>query len=870
MGLKEYRRKRDFTRTPEPAGEAPEKHKGNSYLIQKHAARRLHYDLRLELDGVLLSWAVPKGPSLDPKERRLAVHVEDHPVEYGTFEGSIPKGEYGGGTVLLWDRGTWEPEGDPREGMKRGDLKFTLHGEKLRGSWVLVRMKGGSFAGEGAEKGDNWLLIKHKDEEAAPLSERDILKERPESFASGRSMEEIAAAHDREWTAQGETPQEELRARMIAAETGRKRSKPSAPPPNPKELPGVRKAALPDTLRPQLATLVNRVPDGDEWLHEIKFDGYRALCKIERGKASFYTREGNDWTDRFGKLPDVAAALPVNSAVLDGEVVALLPDGSSSFQALQNTLGQGGSQPVYYAFDLLYLDGFDLRDAPLVRRKELLRSLLEDRSELIRYSDHFTGSGRELFKSACDHSLEGIISKRGDRPYTSGRTSDWVKVKCVKNQEFVIGGFTDPAGARSGFGALLVGVHENNNLVYSGRVGTGYTDKSLKELSARLLKLEQPKPPFSNPPKGAAARGVHWIRPELVAEVEFTDWTRDGILRHPSFKGLREDKKPSEIRREAVAQLQEVEAETKPAQSAGKVKGKVQVAGVAVSNPDKILYADQGVTKLDLVRYYERVAEWALPHISNRPLMFLRCPEGTAKQCFFQKHASDSVLAAVKKISIEEQDSGPATGLAIDSLKGLLSLAQMGVLEIHAWGCRIEKIEQPDLMIFDLDPDPAVPWPDVVKSAHDIRAFLQDLALESFVKTTGGKGLHIEVPLTQKASWDEVKEFSKLIADTLTKEHPEKYIAVMSKARRKGKIFVDYLRNGRGATAICPYSTRARAGAPVSVPIEWDELTPDLRPDRFTIRTVPDRLAELKRDPWEGIEKVRQSITAAMRKKLGG
>lgn len=854
MGLREYQRKRNFSRTPEPEGSVRASSEGHSYVIHKHAARRLHYDLRLELDGVLVSWAIPKGPSLDPKERRLAVHVEDHPLEYGSFEGNIPKGEYGAGTVLLWDRGTWEPIGDPHEGLRRGDFKFRLQGEKLRGSWVLVRM-GKPASGEEKE---NWLLIKHSDEEAAPLSERDILLERPESVSSGRSMEEIAAAYDREWTAAGETSQKELRAKQ--SHRNGPAEKRRAPSIGLAAIPGARKSRPPGKIYPQLATLVSAVPRGENWLHEIKFDGYRALCRIENGKASFYTREGNDWTARFGRLSEEAAALPLAEAVLDGEVVVLLPDGSTSFQALQNAMGKGSDQPVYYAFDLLFLNGYDLREAPLIKRKEILASILENDAGLVRYSDHFQGPGEDLYKSACRHSLEGIISKRADRPYKEGRTADWLKIKCTNSQEFVIGGFTEPAGARAGFGALLVGLHENGDLRYCGKVGTGYSDRTLIELRSRLEKLQRPDSPFSNPPKGAAYRRARWVEPSMVAEVEFSSWTRDGFLRHPSFKGLREDKKPAEIRREQPAET----PGTGVSRSAGKTP---QIAGVKISNPGRLLYPDQGITKLELARYYEAVADWALPHIANRPLMFLRCPEGAAKKCFFQKHAADSVPHAVKRIALDQQGDD-ATGLAIDSLTGLISLAQMGVLEIHSWGCRIDRIEQPDLMIFDLDPDPSVPWSGVVAAAREIKSMLEGLGLKSFLKTTGGKGLHVEVPLVRRAGWDEVKEFSKDIAETLAREYPDRYTGVMSKARRNGKVFVDYLRNGRGATAICPYSSRARPGAPVSVPIHWDELNADLQPSRYTVRTVPERLSRLKEDPWAGIGKVRQSITASMRKKL--
>jgi bifunctional non-homologous end joining protein LigD len=868
MGLKEYQRKRHFGRTPEPKGGAPQKTGGNSYLIQKHAARRLHYDLRLELDGVMLSWAIPKGPSLDPKERRLAVQVEDHPIEYGDFEGNIPRGEYGAGTVLLWDRGTWEPEGDPHEGLRRGDLKFRLHGEKLHGSWVLIRMR---KPADDDQKGD-WLLIKHPDEWAVPLDKRDILQERPESVSTGRSMEQIAADYDREWTLRGETPRKELRendaekresamAHLDAKKGKKKTVARNRAVGDPADLPGAKKSRLPERIRPQLATLMDQVPEGENWLHEIKFDGYRAICKIENREAHFFTREWKDWTDRFGNLREAAASLPVKSALLDGEVVVLLPNGATSFEALQNSLGRRSRQLIYYAFDLLYLDGFDLRNVPLLQRKKTLSSIFRDSEGLIRFSDHFQGQGEEIFKRACEYPLEGIISKRADRPYMPGRGADWLKVKCLSNQEFVIGGFTEPAGSRTGFGALLVGMHQNGDLVYSGKVGTGYSDKTLNQLHSRLERLQQPKPPFSNPPKGAAVRKVHWVRPELVAQVQFTGWTRDGILRHPSFQGLREDKRPDEVRKEEPAEA------PKPGSGAVHDKTNPEIAGVRISNPDRILYEDQGITKIELARYYESISDWALPHIRNRPLMFLRCPEGSRKECFFQKHASDSVSDLIKRIPISGQDTS-VTGLAIDSLPGLISLARMGVLEIHSWGSRIDRIEQPDLMVFDLDPDQAVQWQGVIEAAHEIRSILEVLGLRSFVKTTGGKGLHVVVPLTRRADWDEVKEFSKQVAETLVREFPDRYVAVMSKARRKGKIFVDYLRNGRGATFICPYSTRARPGAPVSTPIDWDELTPDLRSDQFNIRNLPKRLAELTRDPWEGIEKVRQSIAADMRKKL--
>jgi bifunctional non-homologous end joining protein LigD len=556
MGLKRYRTKRNFKRTPEPRGTAPATKTGHSYLIQKHAARRLHYDFRLELNGVLLSWAVPKGPCLDPKEKRLAVHVEDHPVEYGGFEGTIPAGEYGGGTVLLWDRGEWIPDGDPLAGLRKGRLKFVLRGEKLRGGWTLVRM--GGRAAE--EQKENWLLIKENDTEAVPLSERDILEERPESITTGRGMDEIKAARDREWSTRGESKKDksapsEAKLRAKPTKTHAKRSaamKLDA-------VPGARRGALPQRIQPELATLVSQVPEGDDWLHEIKFDGYRALCRIEGGKAVFWTRRGQDWTSRFGHLSETAASLPVRQALLDGEVVVLEPDGTTNFQSLQNSLsGRKEDRLVYFVFDLLHLDGYDITQVPLLNRKETLAALLKssNKNGSLRYSDHVLGHGKELLRKACQSALEGVISKYANGPYRPGRARDWLKTKCLQNQEFVIGGFTEPSGSRAGLGSLLLGVHDKDGaLIYAGRVGTGFTDESLRQLRAGLSAIEQKSSPFSNVPRGDIPRGVHWVKPNLVAEVEFTGWTNDGRLRHPSFQGLREDKSASEVVRERAVPI---------------------------------------------------------------------------------------------------------------------------------------------------------------------------------------------------------------------------------------------------------------------------------------------------------------------------
>lgn len=839
MGLETYRHKRDFRRSPEPRGKAVSKPNGRIFVVQKHAARRLHYDFRLELNGVLLSWAVPKGPSLNPKERRLAVRVEDHPLEYGHFEGKIPEGQYGAGSVLLWDRGHWMPVGDPLSGLRKGKLKFRLEGKKLSGGWTLVRM-GGRAPGNGKE---NWLLIKEDDDAAGSSTGPDILEKHPESIKSGRAIEEIGA-RDREWRSHHERKTEHV------APSGLSR------------LSGARKSEIPERIQPQLATLVSDVPKGNDWLHEIKFDGYRALCRIEQGRVGFFTREGKDWTSRFGVLAKAAAKLQLRQALLDGEVVVMEPNGTTNFQALQNALNEDqSSRLVYCAFDLLHSDGYDLTQVPLLARKETLARILKAAGKhgLIRFSDHILGHGETFYQNACQLSLEGIISKRKDRPYQPGRGRDWVKVKCLKSQEFVIGGFTDPSGSRAGLGALLLGVHENGDLLYAGRVGTGFTMQTLKNLRARLNPIVQKAPPFSNPPVG---RGTHWVKPKLVAEVEFTEWTRDGLLRHPSFRGLREDKPAAKITRERPQSI--TPATPAPTHNNDGIK----VAGISLTHPDRVLYPEIGITKRELALFYEEIAEWILPHLRGRPLTLVRCPEGHKKECFYQKHANKTLAEPIRRLSLREGNS-MATYVAVDSLSGLISLVQMGVLELHTWGSRSDQVERPDRLTFDLDPDPTLPWKQLIEAAQKVRTRLSDLGLAAFVKTTGGKGLHVVVPLARKHDWGEVKGFSKMVAESIVRESPERYTATMSKAKRKGKVFIDYLRNVRGATTVAAYSTRALSGAPVSVPLRWEELGPGLRSDHFTVRNLSQRLARQRQDPWEGYEAARRPITAAMRKELG-
>ncbi|WP_447977442.1 DNA ligase D [Candidatus Nitrospira bockiana] len=842
MGLQAYRRKRSFEKTPEPPGSTRTAGGADrTYVIQKHAARRLHYDFRLEHGGVLKSWAIPKGPSLDPKEKRLAVEVEDHPIEYGGFEGTIPEGQYGAGSVLLWDRGRWTPEGDPEEGLRKGKLKFRLDGEKLHGGWTLVRLR--------RQEGDkpNWLLIKEQDEHVVPEARGRILEDRPESIASGRSIESIGGTREAVWHSDRD-----------AAGGGRI--------PDPSQMKGASKGPMPEAAF-QLATLVKEPPVGDAWVHEIKLDGFRLQCRLEQGRVQLLTRTGQDWTARFPSVVEAASRVPARSALLDGELVAVDPAGHSSFQLLQQTLsGEARAPLAYYAFDLLYLNGYRLAAAPLESRKECLKALLaaagDDR---LRYSDHIVGQGEPFYREACRLGLEGMISKRREAAYRPGRSADWLKVKCLRRQEFVVGGFTEPSGSRHGFGALLLGVYEgegaNRRLRYVGRVGTGFTERGLRALLARLAPLEQTGSPFADRVPGPR-RSLHWVRPVLVVEIAFTEWTADGFLRHPSFQGIREDKAAHEVRRETPAEAPGLPPAADQPPAARPARRTVELAGIRLTHPDRVLYPELGITKRDLAGYYDSIAEWILPHVAGRPLMVLRCPDGHGGECFHQKHRHDRVPSAVGFAEVEEESGKKARYLMIEDRAGLIALAQMGVLEIHVWGARQDRLECPDRMVFDLDPDEALPWARVVETARLVRDRLEKLGLNSWVKTTGGKGLHVTVPLTGEDGWDEVKRFSQSVAEGLVRDDPRAYTSTMSKAARRGKIFIDYLRNSRGATAIAPYSTRARRGAPVAVPLDWKELE-DVVPSELTIQTVPTRVARLRRDPWQGLREATQSLSAA-------
>ena len=635
-----------------------------------------------------------------------------------------------------------------------------------------------------------------------------------------------------------------------------------------KKVHAARLARLPESIPPQLASLVDSVPGGDEWLHEVKFDGYRILCRIDKGKVTLLTREAQDWTDRFEALVNPAKELGVRQAFLDGEVVALDENGINDFQMLQNSLKHNfSSNLAYYAFDLLYVDGSDLTSAPLIDRKERLHAIVstnQNAKTALRYSDHWIGRGEGLFEKACALGLEGIVSKRKDRPYRPGRSKDWVKIKCVKSQEFVIGGYTDPAGSRSHLGALLLGVYDGGGrLRYAGRVGTGFNSKTLADLRGRLDKLAHKSPAFVNPPIGSDGRGVHWVVPKLVAEVAFTGWTGDALLRHPSFKGIREDKPAEQVAREIAAAAPKFSPSKSKAETAADTDS---IAGIRLTHPDRVLYPDQGITKGALALYYEQIGDWILPHLEGRPLTLVRCPEGYNKQCFYQRHAKDSLDASIRPVRVRERGSA-VSYVSVDSLSGLIALVQIGVLELHTWGSRREHIEQPDRLIFDLDPDPSVSWKNLREAAETLNSRLKDIGLYAFVKTTGGKGLHVVVPIAPKQDWSFAKEFSKLVAQSMALAAPARYTATMSKAKREGKIYIDYLRNTRGATAVAAYSTRARPGAPVSVPLRWDELKKDVR-SHFTIGNLPDRLAQLKKDPWQNFEAARVILTKTMVRKL--
>ncbi len=845
--LARYRAMRDFSKTAEPAGaEKTKASKRLRFVIQKHAATRLHYDFRLELDGTFKSWAVTRGPSLDPAEKRLAVEVEDHPLDYGDFEGTIPKGQYGGGTVMLWDRGHWEPEGDPHAGLKKGDLKFTLDGERLKGSFVLVRMKR-----RPGEKRDNWLLIKHHDGWALEGHGDLLTAGETSSVASGREMEAIAAG-------QGKGPTKFMTGRGRATGKGIWQSKPrgagekpAAPlkAPAPPKL----KAGLPGFVPPQFAKLVERPPQGPGWGHEIKFDGYRLQARVEKGKARLLTRSGLDWTAKFREIATEAGGLP--DGLYDGEACALDHNGSPDFPALQAALSEGKTgNLILFLFDVLFLGGEDLRGLTLRQRKARLKAALTGAGTRLRYVDHFETAGDAVLQSACRMSLEGIVSKQLDAPYRSGRVDSWQKSKCRAGHEVVIGGWTGDAGQLR---SLLVGVNRDGRLIYVGRVGTGFGAEKVRRVLPRLEKIATEKSPFSGPGAPRKEPNVHWAKPELVAEIEFAGFTGSGMVRQGAFKGLREDKPARDVEAETPAPPAKTKlAAPKPASNV--------VMGVTLSSPDKVLWPDEGITKLELARYLETVGPWMMTHLKGRPCSVIRTPDGIGAERFFQRHAGKGSSALLSEVKVFG-DHKPY--LQVDRIEALAALAQIGAVEYHPWNCQPFQPEVPGRLVFDLDPDEEIPFQRVIEAAWEVKERLEALGLESFCKTTGGKGLHVVTPLKDgkgKTDWKAAKQFAHDVSVAIAADAPDRYVVNMAKAKRKGRIFLDYLRNDRMATAVGPLSPRARPGAPVSFPLTWSQVKKGLDPKKWTIRTAPSLLTKTK--AWEDYCEAERPLAEAIRK----
>ncbi|WP_394653427.1 DNA ligase D [uncultured Sphingomonas sp.] len=814
--LETYNAKRDFAKTAEPAGEIAAG-TGNRFMVQKHDATRLHWDFRLELDGVLKSWAVTRGPSLDPAEKRLAVRTEDHPLSYADFEGTIPRGEYGGGTVMLWDDGLWAPiEGKSAKDLEKGHLHFRLQGTRMRGEWLLIRLKP-----RGKESRENWLLRKIDDADAGGADE--LVEAGLTSVKTGRTMQEIAegkTAKDlKSWPPHKFLPGT---GRGTASDAGgggggpqttRSRRTPSTASRSPSPFRG----RFPKFRPLQLCTLVDSVPTGNGWLHEMKYDGYRALIVVAGGKAKVFTRTGLDWTDKFPGIAAAAARLPVDSALIDGEVVAF-KDGKPDFSTLQNAISSGGDGLAMFAFDLLELDGEDLAPRPLVERKDRLRPLFDGADDTLRYSEHVVGSGEKLFEAMCAEGFEGVVSKQADAPYRGTRTKGWVKTKCTLRQEFVIVGWSESDKAGRGFRALLLGLNGPNGLRYAGKVGTGFSSESMLDLRAKLDRLARKTAPVDVP--RAAARGAHWVSPKLVAEVAFAEFTAEGVVRHASFLGLREDKPANEV----VAE--------KPADPPA------STASIKISSPDRIIDPTSKLTKGQLAAYYEALAPAMLPWLANRPISLVRCPQGRAKQCFFQKHDAGSFGEFVHHVDIREKDGSTEPYLYIDSADGMLACVQMGTIEFHGWGSLVSDVEKPDRMVFDLDPDEGLGFDDVKRAAEDIKQHLADIGLTSYPMLSGGKGVHVIVPLKPDAEWPAVKSFAERFARALGEAESHRFTANMKKAERKGRIFLDWLRNQRGSTAVLPYVVRARAGAGVATPVTWSELKDIDSPAAFTTRDL--------------------------------
>ena len=899
---------RDFSITAEPSGRSRAKPTAEipagaqPFVIQKHAATRLHYDFRLGWNGVLKSWAVAKGPSYYVGDKRLAVQVEDHPMEYGGFEGIIPKGQYGGGTVMVWDQGWWEPQPgytDVDAGLRDGSLKFILHGTKLHGKWTLVRMKP-----RPGDRNPNWLLIKEHDEYERSASDPAITEEAQNSAVTGRSMDEIARAETHVWnskdTATGKAwfRQDQPRSDKSAAPL-----KPGGSSSGTRKTPAKKvlfgpslsrapKERLPSFVKPQLASQSEQPPAGPGWVHELKLDGYRMQARKEGDKVQLLTRSGLDWTHHMKPLATEVAALGVESALIDGEVVVLSAEGTTSFANLQAAFEEGARHPLtYFAFDLLHLNGHNLRDLALTERKAMLSRLFEESDGALRFSEHVDAPGDLVFKKACELSAEGIISKRAEGKYISARTSDWRKIKCVHEQEFVVGGFTLPTNGIYGVGALLLGYYEKGKLIYAGRTGTGFTRKIHADLRALLDKLRREAMPFENAP-AEARKGAIWVKPELVAQVHFATWTTDNVVRQAAFMGLREDKPAKEVRREEPPASRSANRPTDSAVSdppsrapkhamrsshavAAPKADRAKKAGpsaagehapVRLTHPEKVLDSQSGLTKQQLADYYWAIAPHMLPHIVRRPISLVRCPDGTAHQCFFQKHVNDTLPPNIESVSIRDKKSGKAEPyITLSTPEALAGLAQLGVLEIHPWGSCNDNLEQPDRIVIDLDPDPSIPWSTLAASADDIREQLKSLSLESFLKTTGGKGLHVVVPIAPEYEWPVIKQFCHAFVLEMEKRNPRLYLTKMTKSARVERIFLDYLRNERGATAVAPYSPRARAGAAVSMPLPWTALKEPALPV-FHVTDFDEWKPRLNKDPWKALPKTEQGISEEVMK----
>jgi bifunctional non-homologous end joining protein LigD len=905
--LARYRSMRDFHITAEPSGsssKAGEKATQLPFDIQKHAASHLHYDFRLGWNGVLKSWAVAKGPSYVVADKRLAVQVEDHPMEYGGFEGIIPAGQYGGGTVMIWDQGTWEPQPaypDVDDGLRKGSLKLILHGTKLQGKWALIRMHGKSG---GSESKPNWLLIKEHDDFERPPTDPPITESEPDSAVTGRSIEQIAKSEDHVWNSK-ETAK--------PGQAWYRQDSKSDPAPAPhldlsKQLARLPKESQPSFITPQLAQQAESPPANQGWLHELKLDGYRIQARKDGARVQLLTRKGLDWTHRMPTIAAEVARLPADKATLDGEVVVLSPDGTTSFADLQTAFQEGTNHHLtYYCFDLLHLNGHNTRNLPLRDRKTLLSELAASVvDDVLRLSEHLETDGPTLFHNACKMHAEGIVSKFASAKYCAGRSSDWIKCKCLHEQELVIGGYTLPGAGHTGMrgvGALILGYYRGDKLIYAGRVGTGFAEKTHKLLRDRLDPLEQKFTPFENPP-AEARKGATWVKPKLVAQVRFATWTADDLVRQAAFLGLREDKPAAEVTRETSAPTPKrsgknsgtpdstassstlgLHATKKASHSTHPIAAKARRPKPATSNlqpatsppirlthPAKILDPESGLTKQALADYYYAVADRMLPHIAGRPLSLVRCPEGSAKPCFFQKHVNSMLPPGIGSVDVPDKKTGkiePYITLTEKSAtpEALASLAQLGVLEVHPWGSRNDDLEHPDRLIFDLDPDESLTWPTVTEAAAEVRARLKKLGLISFLKTTGGKGLHVVIPIEPKLDWTAAKDFAHRFVLAMEKANPRLYLTKMTKSARAGKIYLDYLRNERGATAVAPYSPRARAGAGVSMPLNWSELDAPQRPI-FRVADFADWRARLSKDPWKAIATTQQSITTAALAKM--